>query len=62
MILGNRKDSPCILVCVYDYDKDFCTGCGRNLEEISCWNNYAFQEKEIILEKCKKNLDTLSAI
>ena len=53
-------DSPCVDYCVYDYEQDFCTGCGRSLEEISYWNHFTSQEKKDILKYCKKNLDSLS--
>ena len=52
-------DSPCVDYCVYDYEQDFCTGCGRSLEEISYWNYFTLQEKQQILKGCKKNLDSL---
>jgi len=52
-------DSPCINLCSYDYDRDFCAGCGRTLEEISYWTYFTSKEKEQILENCKKNLDSL---
>ncbi len=50
-------ESPCIKVCYYDYDRDFCTGCGRTLDELSYWNEYNKQEKQEILKKSKKRLD-----
>jgi predicted Fe-S protein YdhL (DUF1289 family) len=53
-------DSPCVDYCVYDYEQDFCTGCGRSLEEISYWNYFTPQEKQKILKYSKKNLDSLS--
>lgn len=52
-------DSPCVDYCVYNYEQDFCTGCGRSLEEISYWTYFTSKEKEQILENCKKNLDSL---
>jgi len=55
-----RVKSPCIRDCFYDHDKDFCTGCGRTLDELSYWNDYTNQEKKEILEKCKKRLDPSS--
>ena len=55
-----RADSPCIDLCIYDYDRDFCTGCGRTLDEVSYWNYFTPQEKQQILKYSKKNLDSLS--
>jgi predicted Fe-S protein YdhL (DUF1289 family) len=57
---SSRADSPCVDLCIYDYDKDFCTGCGRTLDEVSYWNHFTPQEKQQILKYCKKNLDSLS--
>ena len=54
---SSHADSPCINLCVYDHDRDFCMGCGRTLEEISYWTYFTFQEKKQILKDCKKNLD-----
>ena len=52
-------DSPCVDLCIYDYDRDFCTGCGRTLDEVSYWNYFTPQEKKQILKESKKNLDSL---
>ena len=30
-------ETPCIGVCVMDWDHDICSGCGRTLEEIGDW-------------------------
>ena len=54
-----RVDSPCVDLCIYDYDRDFCTGCGRTLDEVSYWNYFTPQEKQQILKESKKNLDSL---
>jgi len=53
-------ESPCIRVCYYDYDRDFCTGCGRTLDELSYWNDYSFEEQKEIIKKSKKRLDPSS--
>jgi predicted Fe-S protein YdhL (DUF1289 family) len=57
---ASRADSPCVDLCIYDYDRDFCTGCGRTLDEVSYWNYFTPQEKQQILKESKKNLDSLS--
>ena len=53
-------DSPCIRVCYYDHGRDFCTGCGRTLDELSYWNDYSFEEQKEIIKKSKKRLDPSS--
>ena len=50
-------ESPCVRDCFYDHDKEFCTGCGRTLDELTYWSYYTNQEKKEILKKCKKRLD-----
>ena len=55
--MGLEVCSPCIDICIYDFDIDNCTGCGRTLEEISDWNRYDNQKKLKIIKKCKKRLD-----
>ena len=57
---ASRADSPCVDLCIYDYDRDFCPGCGRTLDEVSYWNYFTPQEKQQILKESKKNLDSLS--
>ena len=46
----SRSGSPCVDLCIYDYDKDFCAGCGRTLDEVSYWNYFTPQEKQQILK------------
>ena len=57
---ASRIKSPCIRMCYYDYDRDFCTGCGRTLDELTYWNDCTNQEKKDILKKSKKRLDDQS--
>jgi len=58
-LFAGCADSPCVDYCVYDYQRDFCTGCGRSLEEISYWSYLTFEEKDQIIKESKKNLDSL---
>ena len=51
-------DSPCIKKCFYDWDKGFCTGCGRTIDELSYWDYWTMKEKQEILKKSKKRLDS----
>lgn len=56
--VGQEKpvSSPCISVCALD-DKDVCTGCYRNLQEIGEWSSMTNSRKrEVILlahQRCK---------
>ena len=55
--MGVKIHSPCIDLCLYDYDSGFCMGCGRTLEEISAWNHHDNKKRLEIIKKCKKRLD-----
>lgn len=58
-LFAGCADSPCVDYCIYNYEQDFCTGCGRSLEEISYWSHLTFEEKNQIIKKSKKRLDSL---
>ena len=49
-------DSMCIKYCFYNYDEDYCEGCGRNLDEISDWMKYSEEEKALVVEESRKRL------
>ena len=52
----SSTDSPCIEYCIYNYEEDFCEGCGRNLLEISDWSKYSKDEKALVMETSEKRL------
>ena len=52
----SSTDSPCIEYCIYNYEEDFCEGCGRNLLEISDWSRFSKDEKALVMETSKKRL------
>jgi predicted Fe-S protein YdhL (DUF1289 family) len=52
----SSTDSPCIEYCIYNYEEDFCEGCGRNLLEISDWSGLSKDEKALVMETSKKRL------
>jgi predicted Fe-S protein YdhL (DUF1289 family) len=52
----SSTDSPCIEYCIYNYEEDFCEGCGRNLLEISDWSRLSKGEKALVMETSKKRL------
>ena len=49
-------DSPCVQYCLYNYEKDYCEGCGRNLLEITDWDQYSDNKKTLIVEDSRKRL------
>ena len=47
MTTGN--ESPCIHVCLMDYDQGLCIGCHRTLDEIMHWINFSPEQKQTVL-------------
>ncbi|KAF1065684.1 MAG: hypothetical protein GAK45_02134 [Pseudomonas citronellolis] len=43
--------SPCVYVCALD-DDDVCTGCQRNIDEITRWVRMDNVERRQVLERC----------
>lgn len=46
-------DSPCIRHCCLDA-QDVCVGCFRTLDEILKWNGLSDEQKQVIIDNCKK--------
>jgi len=46
-------DSPCVRNCCLDKN-DMCIGCGRTVEEITCWGGTGDEEKRQILAAIEK--------
>lgn len=42
--------SPCIELCIYDYKRNYCTGCFRTLKEIGHWESMTEEEKRKTME------------
>ena len=55
-------DSPCIQYCIYNYEKDCCEGCGRNLLEIGDWNKYYDDEKALVIGMSMNRLENIRMI
>ena len=58
----SSTDSPCIEYCVYNYEEDCCEGCGRNLLEISDWNNYSDEKKALVIGMSMNRLESIKMI
>lgn len=52
-------DSPCIQYCIYNYEEDYCEGCGRNLLEIRDWSKYSNDKKALVIEESTERLGKL---
>jgi len=47
-------DSPCIQVCTYDEEEEFCIGCYRTKEELQDWLIMTRQQKLEVLKKIEE--------
>jgi len=48
------KDSPCVHVCLMDYDQGLCIGCWRTLDEITHWINFSPTKKQTVLAQIEQ--------
>ena len=39
--------SPCVNVCKIDYERGYCIGCNRTIEEITNWSSFNDSQKKI---------------
>ena len=46
-------ESPCTKICQIDKNSGICLGCKRNIDEISQWNNYTYEEKKKIIDNLR---------
>ncbi len=47
--------SPCIGICIYDAEREYCTGCFRSLEDVRTWWEKSESEKREAMKRCKTN-------
>ena len=47
-------DSPCIQVCTYDEEEEFCIGCYRTKQELQDWLIMTREQKLEILKKIEE--------
>ena len=43
---NKEPDSPCIGICLYDFDIGACIGCWRTMYEIEEWEDMSEQERK----------------
>jgi predicted Fe-S protein YdhL (DUF1289 family) len=53
-------DTPCNRVCVVHPARGFCIGCGRTLDEIARWMDFAPAERARIVAQLPSRLAALS--
>lgn len=47
-MIPKTEDSPCVHVCLMNYETDHCMGCFRTLAEIAGWTGYTPARKHEI--------------
>jgi uncharacterized protein len=53
-------ESPCNKVCVMHPSLGLCIGCGRSLDEIGSWSDFAAAERARIMAQLPSRLAALS--
>ena len=48
--------SPCVDICSVDVSGEYCTGCGRSLDEIAGWSKASEAERRAVVEKLPERL------
>ena len=48
--------SPCLAICSLDHTDEYCTGCGRSLDEIAGWLMANEAERRAIVEQLPERL------
>lgn len=51
VILTPGIDSPCIAQCTTALGDNVCRGCGRTFEEVTYWNLYSDQQRQVIMQR-----------
>jgi hypothetical protein len=46
--------SPCVKICVMNWEKQMCEGCYRTQEEIGGWRKRSEEEQREILERIEE--------
>jgi hypothetical protein len=52
-IFNTEVKSPCVEVCLLDFEKGFCVGCKRTLKEIEHWRDMSTDKKLALIEELK---------
>ena len=53
-LLASGPPSPCISVCQIDSKTGLCIGCCRNIDEIRDWIISSPEERQRILDTCRR--------
>jgi len=48
------NDTPCVNVCLMDYEQGLCIGCWRTLDEITHWINFSPAKKQTVLTQIEQ--------
>ena len=53
-LVDKTVDSPCIKVCTYDEEEEFCIGCYRTKQELQDWLIMTRQQKLEVFKKIEE--------
>lgn len=45
-----KVPSPCLQICIYDHQLDYCTGCYRTIDEIKAWRTLSESSKQQVVD------------
>ena len=52
--------SPCVDICSVDATGEYCTGCGRSLDEIAGWSQASEAERLAVVGQLPERLSRLN--
>jgi predicted Fe-S protein YdhL (DUF1289 family) len=51
-----KKETPCVAVCLMDPKTSLCLGCGRTLQEIARWSRMERAERLSIMSTLRRRM------
>ena len=54
-------ETPCIRVCVVDFDTRLCIGCGRSGDEIGGWLAMTAEQRKAVMAELPARLKAMTA-
>lgn len=52
----NEVPSPCIGICKMDAEHGWCSGCFRNIEELTGWSSASNESKRVVWRQIKERM------
>jgi uncharacterized protein len=54
--MNEKKETPCVAVCLMDARTNLCLGCGRTLPEIARWGRMESAERLLIMSTLRQRM------